>query len=32
MALADALDAADAGVVRALFAEANAGRRRLPPL
>jgi hypothetical protein len=32
LALADALDAADAGAVRALFAAANAGRRRLPPL
>lgn len=31
-ALADALDAADADAVRTLFAAANAGRRRLPPL
>lgn len=32
LALAEALDAADADAVRALFAAANAGRRRLPPL
>ena len=31
-ALADRLDDADADAVRALFAAANAGRRRLPPL
>ncbi len=32
LGLADALDQADADAVRALFAAANAGRRRLPPL
>lgn len=32
LALADALDEADAGAVQTLFAAANAGRRRLPPL
>ncbi len=32
LALADALDAADAEVVQTLFRDANAGRRRLPPL
>ncbi len=32
LALADALDEADADAVRTLFREANAGRRRLPPL
>lgn len=32
LSLADALDHADADAVRTLFAEANAGRRRLPPL
>jgi prephenate dehydrogenase len=32
LALADALDAADGDAVRALFRQANDGRRRLPPL